>query len=418
MERTTRKKVFRWAATIGLIIGTICVAAFAFLYKLPTVYKYESDAINVKKEMPASLVKNSILSSEAPAPFLRTGMNNVFYSITDSGSAKYYRFDGKNFKEIKSSGSIDITLPLSEKKDSVRINLFKRGSKTEGYGVYSDKDSETYPYAFLRFEENNVTDTYNFIVFVDYTIKDFFNNNKTYETAYALNSETGDIEAIFPEKAVDGEIIIPVEFMASRNDGFYFFEKTEKDNGHPTYKLYKKNSVKGSESLICEDVEFPYVSEKDGSIYLFVNPSEDTADGFNLIKLGEEDSPIHKFSGTSEQYIIRDDCLLNKDTKLIYHVYKGELMKVRSSLIISNVQDFCVNNDGNKVIISGVFGGNKNKMMLYDFDYDTVKVYDGDVMFISENSNVTFLGDNAYFLAPAVTSSKVVNFVIPWENII
>ena len=90
---------------------------------------------------------------------------------------------------------MNITLPGADEKKPVNVSLLTVDGKTEGYGVYSDKESTTYPYAFLKIVENRITDNYDYIVFVDHTIQDFYKNSKTYNDAFVVCEKS---QAHFP----------------------------------------------------------------------------------------------------------------------------------------------------------------------------------------------------------------------------
>ncbi len=413
--------MYKWAITIGIVLGTICIAAFAFLYKLPTVYNYETDSMKTEnRKMSAHFAENSTYNSEDTQPFLKTGFENKFYSADENGKISFYEFDGKSFKKVRESKSLNITLPGADKETPVNVSLLTVDGKTEGYGVYSDKESTTYPYAFLKVVGNHITDNYDYILFVDHTIQDFYKNNKTYEDAFVYSSSAKKAENIFPDVDSETSILLPTEFICKRNDGFYFFEKSTDDRAFG-YKLYLKKSVNGKETLISDRVALPYIFSKDEKIYFLKTPT--TTDGtnhasFELVELGKENKPLYTFTGVPDEYMVNGGYIFNPKAKTVYSFEENESRNLGSAFTILSVDSFALSDDGSKMIMAGTFAGNREKLLAYDFSQDELKVYNGEGLLLTGNTNVTMIDDYVYFLAPAETSSKVRNYVIKWSDLI
>lgn len=413
--------MYKWSITIGIVLGTICIAAFAFLYKLPTVYKYENESMKTEThKMSTHFVENSTYNSEDTHPFLKTGFENKFYSADENGKISFYEFDGKSFKKVRESKSLDITLPGADEKKPVNVSLLTVDGKTEGYGVYSDKESTTYPYAFLKIVENRITDNYDYIVFVDHTIQDFYKNSKTYNDAFVYSSSAKKAKHIFPGTDSETSILLPTEFICERNDGFYFFASSS-DKTSTDYKLYLKKSVNGKETLISDNIALPYVFTKDEKVCFFKNVlktdnSEHTS--FELVELGNENKPLHVFTGTPTEYIVNGKYILNPNAKTVYSIERNEVQNIGSAFTILSVDTFAISNDGQKMAMAGTFAGNREKLLAYDFSQDELKVYNGEGLLLTGNTNITMIDDCVYFLAPAETSSKVRNYVINWSDLI
>lgn len=412
--------VYRWAITIGIVLGTVCIAAFAFLYKLPTVYKYEKDSLKTEdSKMSAHFTEKAVYNSEDTHPFLKTSFENKFYSLDDNGKIAFYEFDGKTFKKIRESWSLSITLPGVKDGAHVAVSLLTVDGKTEGYGVYSDKESTEFPYAFLKVVENRITDNYDYIAFADYTINDYYKNNKTYDDAFVFSSDTKNAECICSDAGENTEMTFPTDFICERNDGFYFFSRPS-DDKESGYKLFMKKTVSGKETLVSEDASLPYLFNKDGKIYFLKNVEKDDSDrrSFELTELGKENKPIHVFTGTPGEYIVSEKNIFNPKAKTIYSVERDKTNTMGSSFTVLAVDSFAVSKDGTRMIMTGTFAGNKDRLLAYDFSEDELRVYNGEGLLLHGNSNVTLIDDYIYLLAPAEKASKVRNYVIQWSDII
>lgn len=413
--------MYKWAVTIGIVFGTVCIAAFAFLYKLPMVYKFENESLKSENhKMSSHFVENASYDSEDSAPFLKTGFENRFYSIDENSKISFYESDGKGFKKVKESKSLSITLPDTDGKATVSISFITVDGKTEGYGVYSDKESMTYPYAFLKVIENHITDNFEYIAFADYTIADFYKSKKVYDDAFVVSSDAKKVECLFSRDDYSEEVTLPDEFISERNDGFYFFSRPSNEN-NTGYKLYLKKTVGGKEKLVGEDISLPVIFDRDGKICILTNTKADDPserESFKLVELGKENKPIHTFTGNPNEYIVNGKYILNPSAKTVYSVEKNETNTIGSSFTILSVDTFAMNKDGNRMVMVGTFAGNREKLLAYDFSQDDFKVYNGEGLILSGNSNVTFIDDYVYLLAPAETSSKVRNYIIDWASII
>lgn len=102
----------------------------------------------------------------------------------------------------------------------------------------------------------------------------------------------------------------------------------------------------------------------------------------------------------------------------MYSVEKNETNTIGSSFTILSVDTFAMSKDGSRMVMVGTFAGNREKLLAYDFSQDDFKVYNGEGLILSGNSNATFIDDYVYLLAPAETSSKVRNYIIDWASII
>ena len=404
-----RKISFNWAATIALVIATFAITLFTVAYKLPQVYKYENDVVGNKvEEADTEFLKNSTISSEDSAPYLETGLDNIFYTADSLGKINFYKFSDGTYEKVKATKTVKFALPGTDDGKNVEISFVTDGNNTMGFGVYSKKDSTTYPYAFIKVIQNTITDNYDYIAFIDNDIADYYKSDKTYNYAYAFSAKKSDVQEIF---ALDNETsFIPVDLIVEKHDGFYYFMSNGSDY---SYTLYYKNTISGYAVVYAENIALPYAFCKDNQLLLL-----ETIDGALCLRaVGNFDEVnVKVFSGSPSQYLVKDEYILDTESKTLYDVLGATEQVMNSQISITNLEDFAVSSGGSKIAIAGSLGST-SKLFLYEFATGNLKTIDGNGIFLSGNPNLIFSGNYLLFLSPATKSDKVVNIAIPWDSI-
>ncbi len=426
---TLKKRSFRWPITIGLIIGTLCVTAFAFMYKLPTVYKYETDSLGTATEQPnKAFLSVATQNEKADVPYLKTGFEDTFFTIDSENAVTFYKHNGKKFSKEKHSKTIKVTLSRGDTKALIDISILERDGVSEGYGVYANPESIEFPFAFVKLRSNDISDKeYEYLLYVDYTIDDFYKNNKTYSMLYAFDTDENALKPIFSSKGAtsgpdglvdDSFILIPGDFTGTEPDGFYYLtdRNYEPDKA---FDLYKKTTVSGKEQLVCENISAPHLFLIDGDVCFFMNSDTATdSSEFSLCKM-KDDEPleIRKYSGSPSQYTVRGNYIFNAAAKTLCNVATGSDDGIRTSISINTVQDFTISADGSKLALAGNFAGNSEKLFFYNLKNDRSNTIDGADLFVSNHANLAFLDNSVYMVMPDAESEKISNFVISWDAI-
>lgn len=423
------RRSFRWAITIGLIIGTICVTAFAFLYKLPSVSKFEADSAGIHVEQPnGAFLSVATQNEEATAPFLKTGFEKTFFTIDSENKVIFYEYANEKFSKIETSKEIKVTLTYGKEKALVNIAILEKDGICEGYGVFTNTESVKLPYVFVKLTSNTVTkDTYEYLLYADYTIDDFYKNTKNYSSLYAFSTKDNKLEPIFSNSGAtsgpnglinESFVFIPGDFAGVSADGFYYL--TDRNYAPGTaFDLYKKDSVKGAEKIVHKGVAAPYLFlVKDDVCFFTKADGEDAAGTFKLSKIGEDGiETIHTYSGSPEQYLVRGNYIVNPAAKTVCNIATGKNDGIRTNISINAVQDFTVDDSGTKIALAGTFAGNSEKLLFCNLTNDRCTTIEGADLFISNYSNLAFLDDSVYIVMPGKTSDKISNFVISWDAV-
>ena len=419
MERL-KKLPLSWTATIALLLATLIIAVFATAYKLPQMLKYEKDlAGRSTADRNTEFLSKSLITAEDEVPYLKTDIDGLYYTANFNGEIDFYRFNGKEFKRVRTSDTIKVKLP--ETKKEVNIYFAKFNSETVGIGVYSDKKDKEFPYAFIKVINNDITENYDYIAFVDKSIADYYKHDKVYEGAFAFSKKNSEVEQIFDFD--ENSAYIPVNLITERKDGFYFFKKnTDKDG----YGLYLQTTISGKEVTISENIILPYAFCKDGNLLLL-----EYADTYrDTLKLAGDTSFIlsqvtgiktdfaKEFNRDPSEYIVKGNYIFNPIEKTLYDVLADTEQTINADISLSGIEDFTLSEGAAKIALTGSMGTENDKLFFYEFATDRINLVGGNDIFLPGNSNITFLGeDNIFFLSPGSNSNYVKNIIIPWEDL-
>lgn len=123
-------------------------------------------------------------------PYLKTDIENIFFTISTEGEVKFYSFADNTFTSVDASGTYDVTAVMSEQDVSAKITYIEKDGVISGYGLYTGKtDSfDLYPYAFFRLtnygEDYDKAYSTSCLLLVDTTEDDFYSNDKIYEEPF------------------------------------------------------------------------------------------------------------------------------------------------------------------------------------------------------------------------------------------
>lgn len=406
--------------TLALLIATLFIAIFATAYKLPQMYKYEKDlAGRSTANANEAFLSKSIMKDEDDSPYLKTGISGFYYTANFNGDITFYRFNGEQFKKVRSSSSEKVKLPGT--KNELTIYFIRNNEDIIGLGVYSNKKAKEKPYAFVKVIQNDITENYDYIAFVDYTIEDYYNNDKTYESAFAFSKGHSETEVIFD---LDGSTsYIPIDLIQARKDGFYYFSKNKDKDG---YGLYLQTTVSGKAITISENLALPYAFVKDGDLLLpeYAEPYRADLDIQNSTQFiitqvtGLDTDFKHEFKRDPSEYIVRGNCILSPEDKILYDVIGDTEQAIRTEVALEGITDFALSDGAAKIALIGHVGNKTDKILFYEFATNRVANISGKELLLPDNDNMTFFSEDFVgFLSPASNSNYVKNVIIPWEDL-
>ncbi len=416
---------FNWALTIGIIIATLFIAFFATGYKLPQVHKYEKDlAGRNNDELTAQFLAKSVVDKEDASPYMETGISGLYYCVDDDKITYHRISDNGDFKKVKVTDTVKLQVPAKDKKDEVTVYFTEYNEETIGFGVLQNKKSHDFPYAFVKVIPNKVTENFDFIAFIDYTIGDFYSNTKTYDSAYAFLANDSKLEEIF---VLDPNTsFVAVDLIKDRADGFYYFIKNE---GEGTgYSLYMQTTTSSKEVIVSGNIALPYAFCKDGDLLLleyaeaFKNVEGVTLKGdtvFCLSKVtGIMTEAVYEFNRDPATYLVKGYYILNPDNKILYDVNAGTEQVIDTTLSLDGIEDFAISEGASKIALAGSIGTESDRIFFFEFATDKMQVVSGKNLFLLGNPNISFTSlDYISFLSPSTTADTVKNIVVPWEQV-
>lgn len=177
------------------ILAVVCVFAglvFSGVIDLSKITNDETTTDEYEGFISDSYAADITATATKSLPYLKTEIENIFYTMDAEGSVKFYKFENNTFTEVESSGSYNTSVVLSETTISADITYYKTDDEICGYGLYTaEEDVYTlYPYAFfyLRNYGDNYTgsNSSSCLLFVDTTQEDFYSNNKVFDESFTF----------------------------------------------------------------------------------------------------------------------------------------------------------------------------------------------------------------------------------------
>ncbi len=124
-------------------------------------------------------------------PYLKTNIENIFYTMDADGGVKFYKLADNAFTQVDSTGVYTTSVVLSETKITADITYYKDGDEICGYGVSVNDDGYTlYPYVLFCLrsygEDYTGSSSSSCLLLIDTTQEDFYSNDKIFEESFVF----------------------------------------------------------------------------------------------------------------------------------------------------------------------------------------------------------------------------------------
>lgn len=281
---------------------------------------------------------NAKASGQNGSPYLKTDIDNVFYTMTTDGAVQFYRFENNAFTPVEATGTYNTTVTLSETDISAEITYIKEDGVLCGYGLYTGTEGEynLYQYAFFRLRNygENYESAYSTscLLLIDTTEDDFYSNDKVYEESFifkyedsttsrsleeasrtiGINGTKRDDYFVISDKVIDGSVSEQL-FLSGR---FYAEADTTVDlfrsggSGNNTDNIRLATDVLGNWAEYTDD----------GIMYITVDENDDV-----VLECLDESNDETKAVKTFEN-VKRDDILVSGD--YIYVISQNVLYSI------------------------------------------------------------------------------------------
>lgn len=363
------------------------------------------------------------VNTSAALPLMKTGFENVFFTMTKQGEVKFYEASDGTFTAIDESGNYEVSAECSSQTLPAVIHYLERDGKTEGYGLFTNllyPDVLLYDYAFFKVTElpaafNDSHGTLLMMLDIDNTR--FYSDEKVYSDIFYLYADhtskhflsedqrTIDIYArekadykMFTDDILAQEPDDRVLFFSSRN--YVSFDQSDKCD-----IFTSGGSGNNVDNIVyIEDVASLHFWRADGKL-LYLRETGENEDGEAAFVLnasdGNQSETVLTFTGDPDvDYIISGHYMLDRLTGEICDVLTGETkaLAFENYDIYFAPDMFKISDNGRFCVIRGTLEG-KSACGIADLETDRIITYSDDIF--GYIANVQVLDDGTVILSVA-----------------
>ncbi len=364
------------------------------------------------------------IDTSAALPLMKTGFENVFFTMTKQGDVKFYEASNGTFTEIEESGNFETSAECSGQTLPAVIHYLERDGKTEGYGLFTNlmyPDVLLYDYAFFKMTElpASAADSHGtMLLMLDVDNERFYNDEKIYSEIFSLYADHTtkhflseeqriiDINArlrtdykMFTDDILPEEPDDRVLFFSARN--YVEFDESDKCDIFTSGGSY----TNVDNIVYLEDVATLNFWKNDGRILYFRENEEEDENGDITFVLnasdGNESETVETFTGDPDvDYIISGHYMLDRLTGEIYDILTGETraLAFENYDIYFAPDMFTISDNGRFCVIRGTLEG-KAACGIADLETDRIIVYSDDIF--GYIANVQALNDGTVILSVA-----------------
>lgn len=331
------------------VLALVCVFAalvFSGVIKLDMTVENESTTDAAEKNGSDAYKADMTSLSAAPAPYLPTNIQNIYYSVSKDGTVKFYKYADAAFTETEATGTYKATVTLSEEDYSADITYYKDGGQITGFGLYTaESDSYSlYPYAFFRLTNYGASyegrSSKSCLLLVDTTQDDFYAADKVYEESFIFNyadsstaralSEANRTVGMNGAKRSDYFVINDTLINHSFKYQLFFSGRQYSEDDPRVDLLRSGGSGNNTDNInLASDALANWVKQTDkGILYLTVDENKNVI----LVKT-DNDGKSHETVKTFED-VKRDDILVSGDylymlsKNVVYDIANDKEIKV------------------------------------------------------------------------------------------
>ncbi len=199
-----RKLAVLLGITFVLLLSAAVVVGL-FSFQQPVSREQPQVLLSVQPEnVKASAIDAFAQWKKAEAPLQKTGIDGIFYAITKNGDVSFYSKEGTSFSKLRADGKYDITVSCSREEIPVQITYIEKDGKTEGYGLFVNRDADAsvhyYDYIFFRLctPTGLLAKDGQLLLLLDYE-EDRLYRKKQYGDSFYFNPATKETEPVFSQ---------------------------------------------------------------------------------------------------------------------------------------------------------------------------------------------------------------------------
>lgn len=182
-------------------------------------------------------------------PYLKTNIENIFYTMDADGGVKFYKLADNAFTQVDSTGVYTTSVVLSETKITADITYYKDGDEICGYGVSVNDDGYTlYPYVLFCLrsygEDYTGSSSSSCLLLIDTTQEDFYSNDKIFEESFVFKySDSSATRSI-------SEASRTVGISGAKRDDYFLINDTTVENSVTNQLFFSGRFYKESDATV------------------------------------------------------------------------------------------------------------------------------------------------------------------------
>ncbi len=303
-------------------------------------------------------------------PYLETEIDGIYYTVSQTGEVKFFKFAENKFTPVEATGTYDVSVELSEQDVSTTVTYYKQDDLIAGYGLYLGKTDEfdLYPYAFFALtnygENYSKASTSSCLLLVDTTEDDFYSNDKIFEEPFVFTYSNSSASRLLSEanrtvgldgaKRDDYTLITQATINASTSH-FLFFSGRYYGEEDPVVDLMRSGgSGNNTDNIrIAKDVLGYWLENSDDGISYLTTDANGDVIIEKYVYDTEETETIKTFTDVKRDgIIVRDDYIYIKNTNTVYSIKDAKEIKIAYEKASEFTADMFVCKDG-KIAVRG-----------------------------------------------------------------
>lgn len=279
-----------------------------------------------------------LASADNSLPYLKTDIENVFYTMSTSGEVNFFRLDENTFFPVEATGTYDVSVVMSERTVSTKVTYLEEEGVISGYGLYTGSTTEfdLYPYAFFRLtdfggkyegaSENSC------MLLVDTTEDDFYSNDKIFEEPFVFDLEESSASRQLSEdnrtvglsgaKRADYSMVNDSAIDGSFTHQIFFSGRQYAEDDNRVDLLRSGGSGNNTDNInLAKDVLGYWADQSEDGVSYITTDENGNVVVEKLNEDSEETTVIKTFDGVKkEDILVCHDCIYVLTTNSVYDI--------------------------------------------------------------------------------------------------
>ena len=388
---------------------TIGFAAFAVLMIAVVVGFYfvsnENPGVNTPEvsteETGEKLSDIQIVQTVVGQNIVQSDFRDIFFGFSESNyELRYYQYANNKMTQVKATNSVTTSVNMGNEDVPVTIDYIKVGDKIFGMGLFkADKDSEVYFYKMLVFKLVNLPKGYEqegkALLLATESSNALSQKDILWTESFVIDLNTGSTERFLKitNRTIDMSGAGVADFCMLTSAGYKsttdvvpFISGRQYELNSGKQDIFVKNGNK--EEVLVSDVYGKFLLT-DGNDIIFMRKKDVS---FDVVRLSNgEEKVIRTYPGSmSNDYLLTDHYIFNKETGMLYDLFTGEEKLVAGYRISAELVE--ISPDGKYLVMLGTV-----KNML-DYQIHIFNLQTGDYSTFqdknySKHSNLTFINN-------------------------